>query len=1039
MAKPNLIRIAIVAGFLAAFPAGIHAQTGTITGRVMEAGTSRPIAGASVTVEGTNLGTLTQANGGFIVQNVPVGSHQVTVTVLGYGTNRLPATVQADAAVNLQFELQPQAIALQEIVATGYTTQRRRAITGSVATIQAEDANVGVISNANELIQGRVPGVQVTLNNGEPGAGAQVRLRGGTSISASNEPLYVIDGVPIDNRATEARGLGIDSDPPLSRSPLTLLTPSDIASITILKDAAATAIYGSRGANGVVMITTKRGTSAGKTEVTVNSTYGVSNVRKEVDMMDAQEFANFRREAYRYGGSAAAQAACANYMTNPAPCDAFALDATMRANLAAGVNTNWQDLMLRQGSLQNTQVGFAGGNQNTRFRAGLGYLQQKGISIVQDYVARTASFNLSHEYQRLNLQLGVQGVRNYRNAGRGAVMWDEALFNPALGRAFDDAGNPVFLPTEDGLLVNPVMAAQAYIRQIDRTNVLGTLTGSFMITEGLRAHVNFGPQFTKQDDGEFIGIYTRQKRGVGQPDATIRRNTNTNFTLSNFLELDRTYQDKHHVQATALYEVAQFRTVRDTAAALGLPFDNQLWYNLGTGSSPTLFGEYTTTALQSYMGRVNYTFLDRYNVSLIGRYDGSSVLAEGHKYAFFPAASVGWQIGDEAFMQGVPAISDLKLRLSYGRVGNSAIGAYQTLGLLNRVTYANANNPVIGYQPGAIPNPDLRWETTDKFNIGLDFGVFQQRISGTIDLYRENTHDLLLPRALPYTSGYASVLQNVGATKNVGVDFGLSTQNLTNWHGIDWTSDLNLSTNKNQIVALQSGLTADVGSGRWVGQPINVYFNYQYVGLWQVPDSALARTSCGCRPGDIRVADLNGERRITADDRTFIGRHFNFPRWQGSLNNRITYRNLDLSALATARVGYHVDDAFTAAYNGLAGRFNNIRANYWTPENQSGTDPRPSTNGLGTYAGSRNYKEASFVRIRDITLGYTLPARLASTLSTERARLYVRAQDPFIFTDYEGWDPEAGFSAGNGANNASQIDQGGPAFRSVLFGIDVAF
>jgi hypothetical protein len=396
-------------------------------------------------------------------------------------------------------------------------------------------------------------------------------------------------------------------------------------------------------------------------------------------------------------------------------------------------------------------------------------------------------------------------------------------------------------------------------------------------------------------------------------------------------------------------------------------------------------------------------------------------------------------VGDEKFMNAVPAISDLKLRLSYGRVGNSAIGAYQTLGLLNRVTYANNNNPVIGFQPGNIPNPDLKWETTDKFNLGLDFGVWGQRISGTVDLYRENTHDLLLPRALPYTSGYSSVLQNVGATKNVGIELSLSTQNLNQWHGIDWTSDLVWSTNKNEIVALQSGLTADVGSGRWVGQPINVYFDWQYAGLWQIPDSALARTSCSCRPGDIRVADLNGDGKITADDRTFIGRHYNFPRWQGSLNNRVAFKGIDISALAAARVGYTINDAFTAAYNSLAGRFNNIKSNYWTPENQSGDDPRPSTAGLGTYAGSRNYKSGSFVRIRDITLGYTLPTRLASRLTADRARLYVRAQDPIIWTDYKGWDPEAGFSAGNGANNASQIDQGGPAFRTVLFGVDVGF
>jgi TonB-linked SusC/RagA family outer membrane protein len=1000
---------------------GAQQATGRIVGRVTtDAG--RPLPAVSVVVLGTSpqRGAQTDESGRFVIGGVPVGPHDLQARVIGFKAMTQAVRVAAGDSAVANFQLTAQAIQLSGVVTVGYGTQSRRNVSGAVSSLKSEDIHQVVASNPLDAIKGRIPGVDITSGSFEPGANNSIRIRGTRSISASNNPLYVVDGVPITGDLRD-------------------IDPTSIDRIEVLKDASAAAVYGSRGANGVVVITTKRGSTTGKTEVTVNSTYGLSDVRREVPMMNSQEFANFRRESYRYGGSPAQQLACATYMTNPAPCDQVALDATMRANLASGVDTDWQALMLRQGNIQNTQVGFAGGNQNTRYRVGLGYLGQKGISIVQDYVARTMSMNVSSEYKRLNLQLGVQGVRNYRNAARGAVMWDEALFNPAVGRPYDSTGAPIFLPTEDGLLVNPVMAAQAYIRQIDRTNVLGTLTGSYEIINGLRAHVDFGPQYTKQDDGEFIGIYTRSKRGQGQPDALIRRETNTNFTLSNYLDFDRTLGDKHHVQATALYEVASFRTVFDSASSKALPFDNQLWYNLGTGSSPTLFGRYSTTALQSYMGRLNYTFLDKYILSLTGRYDGSSVLAEGHKYAFFPAASIAWQVGDEAFMKRIPSISDMKLRLSYGRVGNSAIGAYQTLGLLSRVTYANANSPVIGFQPGDIPNPDLKWETTDKFNVGLDVGIFDQRISGTVDAYRENTHDLLLPRALPYTSGYSSVLQNVGATKNVGLELGLTTENLRKWHGVDWTSDFNISTNKNEIVALQSGLTADVGSGRWVGQPINVYFDYQYVGLWQMTDSALARTTCSCRPGDIRVADVNGDGKINADDRTFIGRHFNFPRWQGSLNNRISFKNVDVSALATARIGYNVNDGFTAAYNSLAGRFNNIKANYWTPENQSGTDPRPSLNGLGTYAGSRNYKEASFVRIRDITLGYTLPASLATRMTAERARLYVRAQDPFIFTNYEGWDPEAGFGAGNGANNASQIDQGGPAFRTVLFGLDVSF
>ncbi|MEP6730256.1 MAG: SusC/RagA family TonB-linked outer membrane protein [bacterium] len=1020
--------ILVLASFVAA---AAHAQTtGRVTGTVLVEG--RGIANATIVVLGTNpvIGTTSDAAGRYTLNAVPAGSQRVQARRLGFAALTVPVVVTSGQTATADFALVAQAVQLERVVAVGYGTQSRREVAGAIASLSSEDFHQVVGANPLDALKGRIPGVDITSGSFEPGAADNIRIRGIRSImsnvttpgamNANNGPLYVVDGVPITGDLRDIDQTSIDR-------------------IEVLKDASAAAVFGSRGANGVIMITTKRGTTTGKTEFTASSTYGASKITREVPMMSGQEFANFRRESYRAGGTAAQQAACTNYMTDPTACDQFALDPTMRTNLAAGVNTDWQSLMLRNGSLQNTQAAFAGGNENTRFRAGFGYLGQQGISFVQDYVARSTSFNLSHDYKRLNLQLGVQAVRNFRNAGRGATMWDETLFNPALGRMFDSSGAPVFLPTEDGLLVNPVMAASAYIRQIDRTNVLGTLTGSYEIADGLRAHVNFGPQYTSQSDGNFIGTFTKELRGVTAPYANLTNTTNTNFTLSNFLDLDRTYRDKHHVQATVLYEVASFRTVLDTAAAKGLPFDSQLWYNLGNGATPTVFGAFTRSALQSYMGRLNYTFLDRYTLSLTGRYDGSSVLAEGHKYAFFPAAAIAWQVGDEAFMRRLPAVSDLKLRLSYGSVGNSAISAYQTLGLLGRTQYYNANQAILGYQPGSIPNPSLKWERTDKFDAGVDFGIFGQRITGSVDIYRENTHDLLLNRTLPYTSGYASILQNVGATRNDGIELGLSTQNLNKWHGVDWTSDVSYSTNKNQIVSLLSGQTKDIGSGWWVGMPINVYYDYQYAGIWQTADSALASTMCNCKPGTIRVQDVNGDGKITVDDRTFIGRHINFPRWQGSLNNRVAFRNVDVSMLATARIGYTINDAFTSAYNSLAGRFNNIETNYWTPENQSGTEPRPSVQGLGQYASARNYKDGSFVRIRDITLGYTLPSNLTTRFSAGRARLYVRAQDPFISTSYQGWDPEGGNNAGNGANNASQIDVGGPAFRTFLAGLDIRF
>lgn len=993
-------------------------QVGAISGRVTTAeGLNLP--SVQVTIIGSARGAVSDSAGRFRITNVPVGQQTVRATRLGFSPVTRAVTVTAGQTTTVTLQLAISAVQLEAVVSVGYGSQARREVNGAVSSLPATALQQVVGGNALDAIKGRIPGVDVTATSFDPGATQNIRIRGTRSITASNNPLYVVDGVPITGDLRD-------------------IDPNSIENIDVLKDASATAVYGSRGANGVVMITTKRGGFGGITDFTVSSTYGQSRIIREVPMMNGVEFANFRRESYRNSNTASYAAACANYMTNPAPCDAVALDPTMRANLAAGVNTNWQHLMLRNGNLQNTQASISGGGATTRFRAGFGYLGQDAINIVQDYTSRTGSFNLSHSQDRLSLQLGIQGAQNHRDVGRGSVMWDEVLFNPALGRNTDSTGRQVFLPTEDGLLVNPVMAAEAYQRGIDRTNVLGTLTGALDLSGGLKYNLAFGPQFTTQTDGELVGIYTRQKRGTGAPDATARRTQNSNYTLSNWLDYDHVLGE-HHVQATALYEVANFKTVFDSAAATQLPFDSQLWYNLGTGSTPTLNGVYTRTALKSGMGRMNYIFRDRYSVSLVGRYDGSSVLAEGHKYAFFPAASFGWQIGDESFMKRFPAVSDLKLRLSYGRVGNSAIGAYQTLGLLSRTWYASGTNYLTAFSPGAIPNPGLKWETTDKFNAGLDYAVFNQRISGSLDVYRENTHDLLLSRALPYTSGYSSVLENVGATRNTGVEVGLTTENLRNYHGWGWSTDITWSTNKNRIVALSSGLTADVGNLRWVGQPINVYYDYKYIGLWQVADSALARTMCGCKVGSVRVEDIDGDGKLNANDRTIIGRHYNFPKWQGSMNNRFTFKSFDLSTLATARIGFTINDAFTAAYDGLAGRFNNIETNYWTPENQTGTDPRPSVDGLGTFASARNYKDGSFVRIRDITLGYTVNPKLASRISSKGMRLYARAQDPFIFTSYKGWDPEAGFSVGNPNSGASQIDQGGPSFRTFLLGVDLRF
>ena len=575
-------------------------------------------------------------------------------------------------------------------------------------------------------------------------------------------------------------------------------------------------------------------------------------------------------------------------------------------------------------------------------------------------------------------------------------MWDEALFNPALGRAFDaTTGAPVFLPTEDGLLVNPVMAAQAYKREIDRTNVLGTLTGSLRDHPGAPRTRRFRPAVHQAGRRRVHRHRTRGRSAAWDaPDATIRRNTNTNFTLSNFLDFDRTLRDAtttcRRPRSTRSRTSAPCST---RAAALALPFDNQLWYNLGTGNSPTLFGTYTKTSLQSYMGRVNYTFRDSYILSLTGRYDGSSVLAEGHKYAFFPAASIGWQIGDESFMDGVPAISDLKLRLSYGRVGNSAIGAYQTLGLLSRRDVREQQQPgdrlPAGQHPESRPASGRRPTSSTSVSTSACSTSASRARSKSI----ARTRTTCCCRARSRTRRATPACCRTSARRRTSATSSRSsTQNLNRWHGIDWTSDFIFSTNKNQIVALQSGLTADVGSGRWVGQPINVYFNYQYTGIWQIADSALARTCAAAGRVTIRVADINGDGRINARRPHVHRPALQLPALAGKPEQPRHASGASTSRPSPRRA------SDTRSTMRSRPRTATSRAGSTTSRRTTGrrrTRAAPSRgralNGLGTYASARNYKEGSFVRIRDITLGYTLPASARQPSAAQRARV-VRAR-----------------------------------------------
>lgn len=1016
---------------------------GRVVGVVTSEG-GRPISGASISVAGTALGTLTGTDGRYGIDGVPAGPREVRTSMLGYADVTREVVVDVGGSVTADFQMSTEAILLEGIVAVGYGTQERRTVTGSVASIRSEEINRIVTANPMDALKGRLAGVDISSMSFEPGAAARVRIRGSRSIQASNDPLIVVNGVPIGSSDPTNRGMigsgmqGLERGRNSGSGGLRDINPQDIESIEVLKDAAATAIYGSRAANGVLLITTKQG-SAGRTRIDYNMSIGAQRILRMPDMMNGEQFANYRREAYR----AAENEACQNYLVDPATCDAGgALDAFERENLNAGIWTDWQDELLRTGDIQSHQLAISGGTDNTQFRASASYLDQTGITRTQAYDAKSAMVSLTHDFGRVDVHATVQGSQTVRHAGRGAGVWDEALFNSPLGRARDDEGNLIMLPTEDGIRVNPLADALNNQRDIDRKQIIGTMNAALEIADGVRFNTNFGPQYAEIEDGYFVGTDTRSHRGAGPPDAGLHNTRRTTYTLSNYLDIDRQF-GAHRLQGTFLYEVSRNETKTDNQTATELPYSHQRWYDLGSGKNFAIQSGFSESELQSFMGRVNYTLNDRYTFNFAGRVDGSSVLAEGNKYSFFPSASFAWRIGDEAFMQNVSVFSDLKLRAGFGRKGNSAIGPYQTLGTLNNAWYNfGASDPqVLGFQPGNIPNPELEWEKTDEYNVGLDFGLLGNRITGSFDAYLQQTEDLLLPRAVPYTSGFSTVLENVGETENKGIELAISTLNFDNWHGLEWSTELSFALNRNKIKALASGLQQDIGSGWFVGEPVAVNFNHEFLGIWQEDEAELADAMCGCRPGQIKVADVDGNGVIDGNDRTFIGNHVDFPSWTGSLFNQFRYRNLDLSVLATARWGYTVNNGFIAGYSNLAGRFNNLNVNYWTPEDPSNEFPRPVRDAADRFLAALAFQDGSHVRIRDITLGYTLPQPMLDQIGVQRARLYVRAQDPFLFTkrDFVGWDPEGGFGSGNGNFTESQVDMGSPSYRSFLFGLDVTF
>lgn len=1017
---------------LSLFAASATAQAqgpGRVVGRVTTAEGNRPVIGAAVILVGSSLGAITDTAGRFTLANIPAGSRRLQARRIGFVSANQQVNVPSGQAVTVEFSLVSSPIQLEEVKTVGFGTQEARTVTGAVATVSAEKIKDIATSDPMKAIQGRVPGVEIVANNNEPGTSMQVRIRGVRSLTASNEPLYVVDGIPISG--------GIQD-----------FNPAIIESVDVLKDAAATAIYGSRGSNGVILVTTKKGTLDGRnhSQYTLDSYYGAQTAVKTLNMMNMEQYVRMLKDGALYNnGTFGGDTSLTKILAGQSFVSGVSKKLYAYNN---GIETDWFKTVLQNAHQKSFQGNLTGSTADTRYTLSGNYFGQGGLIPGQGYRRSSGFASVNHTKGRLNIGMSANSARIYQDIGEGGGAFGYTAAMQPFGAPYnytnpDSAGLFDPRPDDDQLNINPLLENQSFVRQRTTNRIFGSIYGQLQLMEGLSFRTNFGPDFTNVVEGCYNDPWTHgpcanpgansQNQGA-PPQAFMRNAYDFAYTLDNLLQLSRDIGSKQHIEATALYSIQHDRFNRDSIYASNLPYNTQLWYDLGSGTPGQQLSNVSEWALRSYMGRMNYTLLDRYTVSFTGRADGSSRLAEGHKWAFFPSFGLAWQVGDEAFMKRFTALNMMKFRASYGTTGNTSIGPYQTQGLLTPRVYSFGSTAVRGYRPGAIPNPDLTWEKTDQTDVGIEFAAFSNRVSGNFDWYRANTNDLLLNQALPVSSGFTSTLQNVGSTQNTGIEVALSTVNIEDWKGLRWSSDINWNRQRNKITALQSGTTQNLLNTWFVGQPINlndgqhaVYFDYTSQGVWQYADTVLMKqfnaNGSTFRVGQPRVADLNGDGKINVDDRSIIGTQY--PAWTGSFANRLAYKGWDLSSLITAKWKYTFIDGTP---RGMNGRNGNIVMDYWTatnPTNANAAPQIPNSGGSWQYQNTLLYRDGSHWRIRNVTLGYTAGERLAGRIGAGSLRLYATAQDPYIHTDYPGNDPEVGGSA--------------PTVRTLLIGTNIVW
>ena len=970
-------KIILLTAILCSYTMMVFAQTRQVSGRVTNNESGTILSGSSIVIKGNSKGVIADADGKFTISIPATGNTVLVVTSVGFASQDVVVTTETNLLIKMISEVK----SLEDVVVVGYGERKKKDVTGALSSISAKDIVRANPTMAAKAIQGQVAGATVTKASNRPGAPYSITIRGENTVNNSTQPLFVIDGL-----------MGGD---------INNLNPNDIQSIDVLKDASSTAIYGARGANGVVIVTTKKGVT-GKPKVSYDGYVGMKTLAHVPALMNIDQFYKLT-----YTDRIAA-GLTGNVFT-----------IAEQAKIDAHQTTDWVDLTTDPGMQTSHNINVSGGNDNTTYRFSIGYLNEEGNvkytgfkrynlnagldSKIGEGVKVGFTSYLAYSDQNWGSQESLRGA--FRARPTGTAYYKE-LTNPSQNGDLDVNGLAMWMGINDKQVPNPLSDIDPAVSKL-QTTTMSAMTNAyveFMLAKGLTFRSSLSGSYTTQQIGDWRGQWSKSQIG-SKPRTQLDNRKVANYTLDNILNYKKDF-GKHKLELTALQSAFYQRDELTQIAVKDLPY-NSYWYALNTGTITAQNSSLVERSLSSYMGRINYSYNDKYLLTLTGRSDGASQLADPNKWAFFPSLAVAWKLSNESFIQNLDLFQNLKLRVSYGEVGNSTVNPYSTQASLLNTGYDFDGVAATGFAPLNLANKDLKWERSKELNFGLDFSILKNRISASIEVYDRNTVDLILNQKIPTITGFNQVTANVGKIQNKGIELTLNTVNIAK-ENFRWNSTLTFTKNNNKLLELYGdGQTVDKGNRLFVGYPIRGNFDYQFNGIWQLADSNLAKVYKQL-PGSVRVVDQNNDNQISStnaiDDRTYLGTQL--PNWVMGFTNRFNYKNFDVSCFIYYRNGtQYSNSTLSGTFGDLGGRYNQLASlDYWTKDNPSNTYFSPYV--ANPYRGAINYQDASFIRVSDITFGYTLQQETLKRMKLSNARFYAQVSNPFIFSKYTGFDPE---------------------------------